>query len=100
MHGIAGTSAVSICYDRMDKTTGTIVLAQESCFKLNDSVGRTRLFILSASAAAEPQDLAALVKRGSVVTVLFETLADQIAGVAHEIAEIQIAHPDTPLHDG
>lgn len=69
----------------MEETVGIITLVQEGRFKLADDVGRTKLFVLSHSAAIEPQDLLAILKRGERVTVKFENWENQIAAIAKDI---------------
>jgi len=72
----------------MREASGVITLVQESRFRMADDAGRTRLFILSHSAAVEPQDLVPLMLGKGRVLVRFENLAGQIAAVAKEIVEL------------
>ncbi len=64
---------------------GIITQVQETRFKLADDSGRTKLFILSHSAAIEPQDIIEIAERRERVMVSFELLDNRIAGVAKEI---------------
>jgi hypothetical protein len=70
---------------------GIITLVQETRFKLAADDGCSKLFVLSHSAAIEPQDLLPLMRRGGRVVVRFNNAESQIAAIANEIMEIDRA---------
>ena len=68
-------------------TQGIISVVQEGRFRLIDSLGRCHPFILSASAAIEPADLASLSRRGCSVRITVAPATGMNAMVATCIEE-------------
>jgi hypothetical protein len=64
---------------------GVVTIVQEARFQLSDDAGVSHLFILSHSAAAEPQQLAALQARQARVRVHYETAANLIGNTVTAI---------------
>jgi hypothetical protein len=69
----------------MRMASGIIVLTQESRFRLVDSEGRGRMFLLSHKASIEPQDLPQLQRTQAPVTVRYSEAPDLVADLAHDI---------------
>jgi hypothetical protein len=67
----------------MPSLTGTILLVQESRFRLLTGQGRGALFLLAHDAPIEPQDLPPLI--GRRVRVQYEEVPGLLAGIAREI---------------
>lgn len=69
----------------MDTMVGTVIYAQESRFQLVDRDGIAHLFILSPSAAAEPEQLPALQRDQARVRVGYVPAEDLLAHKALRI---------------
>jgi len=69
----------------MRSVQGVINLVQEGRFQLVTDQGRVLPFVLSHSAAAEPQDLPPLVRSAARVRVDYTDARHLIAGIAHRI---------------
>ncbi|GGC64579.1 hypothetical protein GCM10011504_48410 [Siccirubricoccus deserti] len=67
----------------MPSTEGTILLVQESRFRLLDARGRGRVFVLAAHAPLGPQDLPVLA--GRRVRVEYEQAPGLLAGIARDL---------------
>ncbi len=70
----------------MDVMEGVVTMAQESRFQLTDDRGVSHLFILSHSAAAEPDQLAPLSRQQARVRVHYTTPENVIGLLAHAIS--------------
>jgi hypothetical protein len=64
---------------------GTVLIVQEGRFQLADDDGVSHLFILSHSATAEPQQLAALQARQAHVRVRYKPASDLIGNIASAV---------------
>ena len=64
---------------------GVVTIAQEGRFQMTDDAGVSHLFILGHSAAAEPQQLAALQARQARVWVHYRPAANLIGNVVTTI---------------
>jgi hypothetical protein len=69
----------------MRRVTGVITTVQETRFRLVTDGGRGKLFLLSAGAPLEAQDLEDLQRAQTRVTVHFTDAREMIAGVAHDL---------------
>jgi hypothetical protein len=69
----------------METRVGRVSLVQEGRFQLVEDDGRSTLFILSHGATIEPQDLPALQRDASRVSVRCDAAPGKIAEVAHAI---------------
>ena len=67
----------------MRSATGTILLVQESRFRLLTDDGRGLTFLLAHDAPLEPQDLPALANRR--VRVEYEDAPKLVAGIARDL---------------
>ena len=67
----------------MPSITGTVLLVQESRFRLLTEDGRGETFLLSHAAAFEPQDLAPLT--GRRVSVRYEHAPKLLAFIAQDL---------------
>lgn len=77
----------------MDVITGTVVVAQESRFRLVDESGRAHLFLLAHNAPLEPEDLIDLQSSHARVRVRYSEAQDLVARIAHDLTVI----PPPPL---
>lgn len=68
----------------MQTATGTILMVQESRFRLLTDAGQGLAFVLSSSAPFEPQDLLPLAGRRARVD--YRATPGLLAGEAHDIA--------------
>jgi hypothetical protein len=64
---------------------GVVTIVQESRFQMTDDAGVSHLFILSRSAAAEPQQLAALQTRQARVRVHYKPAENLIGNIVNAI---------------
>ncbi len=64
---------------------GVVTIAQEGRFQMTDDAGVSHLFILGHSAAAEPQQLAALQARQARVRVHYKAAANLIGNAVTTI---------------
>lgn len=69
----------------MDSIDGTVILAQESRFQLLDRRGVGHHFVLSHSAAADPEQLSALQREQATVRVHYRSAPDVLAHAAMRI---------------
>lgn len=67
----------------MRTATGTILMVQESRFRLLTDDGKGLAFVLSSSAPFEPQDLAPLAGRRA--RVQYRAASGLLAGEAHDL---------------
>lgn len=67
----------------MPSAEGTVLLVQESRFRLLDDHGRGGLFVLAPDAPLGPQDLPALT--GRRVRVEYEKADGLVAGIARDL---------------
>jgi hypothetical protein len=65
--------------------TGLITIVQEGRFQMTDDDGVSRLFILSASAAAEAEQLTALQRRQARVRVRYKPASNLIGNTVSAI---------------
>jgi hypothetical protein len=75
----------------MRSITGTILLAQESRFRLLTEDGRGETFLLAHDAPIEPQDLPPLVGRRA--RIRFSPAPQLMAGVAHDLVLLEEPGP-------
>ena len=71
----------------MSVARGTIVVTQETRFRLITDEGRAMLFLLAHDSSIEPQDLALLQAKQPRVRVLYTPAAGLVAGLARDIID-------------
>jgi hypothetical protein len=74
----------------MESATGTILLVQESRFRILTEDGRGLAFVLSASAPIEPQDLAPV--SGRRVRIAWRNIPGLLAGEVRDL--VLLGAPD------
>ena len=73
----------------MDAIEGRVIFAQEGRFQLLDRDGVGHHFVLSHSAAAEPEQLPVLQRRQAMVRVRYRPAPDQIAHAAMAVQMLE-----------
>ena len=73
----------------MESIEGTVIFAQESRFQLIDRGGISHHFVLSHSAAAEPEQLPALQRNQARVRVGYRRAPDVLAHAAMSITVLE-----------
>ena len=74
----------------MGTVVGRITVVQESRFRLSRDDGTSDLFLLSARAPLEPQDLEALAASSARVAVRYERARDRIAQLVLDVTPLPI----------
>ena len=69
----------------MQTMDGVITMVQESRFQMRDDRGVYHLFLLSHAAAAEPADLAPMLKGAARVRIRYDKAPNLLAQIAHRI---------------